>query len=149
MKRPLQVKPLSEQAFAPYGKVLRRDLEGELFQPLHTETQHEGWRVAILQIQPGPLARIHRHPDSEECFSPLTGSPCIAVAEAHEPESICIFQLSEPVCVNRNVWHELVADVTATVFIAENALISGESLPQDPAVHWKNQKEINLTKTDL
>ncbi len=87
--------------------------------------------MAILAVAPEPLVRIHRHPDSEECFSPLSGAPCIAVAEPHAPHTIRVFRLDEPVCIWRHVWHEVVACEPSSVFIAENAEISGEPRPLD------------------
>ena len=128
----LTVEPLDPAAFAPYGRVLRRDPRGEAFQPLHTDSASAGWRVAILDVPPGPLARIHRHPDSEECFSPLGGAPCIAVAGPDSPQRIRVFRLDEPVCIRRDVWHEIVASEPSRVFIAENATITGEPRPIDP-----------------
>lgn len=119
--------PLSPEAFAPYGSVLRREEGGEAFQDLHTESESEGWRVALLEVEAGPLKRMHRHPDSEECFAPLFGSPCIAVASPEDPETFRVFRLDEPICINRHVWHEVISPDHARVFIAENATISGEA----------------------
>jgi ureidoglycolate hydrolase len=120
---------LSPEAFAPYGQLLQHHPAGEAFQPLFTDASAAcGWRVAILEVQPGPIRRVHRHPDSEECFSPMGGAPCIAVALPKSPEAIRYFRLDQPVCMRRSVWHEIFsADaLPARVFIAENAVISGE-----------------------
>lgn len=138
----LTVEPLDPIAFAPYGEVLRRDPSGEPFQPVHTDSASAGWRVAILAIKPGPLARIHRHPESEECFSPLAGSPCIAVAEPDSPEILRVFRLDEPVCIRRQVWHEIVAGEDSRVFIAENATITGEPRPIHPPVCLASQEPL-------
>lgn len=124
--------PLSEAAFAPYGWVLRRDASGEAFQVVHTDGASRGWRVALLEVPAGPLRRVHRHPDSEECFAPLAGAPCIAVAAPDDPAAIRVFRLDAPVCVRRHVWHEIVAAVSARVFIAENAVVTGEDRFLDP-----------------
>lgn len=118
--------PLTPEAFAPYGWVLRRDPTGEPFQVAHTQPDARGWRVALLEVAAGPLRRVHRHPDTDECFAPLLGTPCIAVAEPDDPSAIRVFRLDEPVCVRRNVWHEMVAVAPARVFIAENAEVTGE-----------------------
>lgn len=126
------VEALSPEAFAPFGEVLRRDPDGELFQPVFAETQRAGWRVALLEVVPGPLGRIHRHPDSEECFSPLLGEAYIVVAEAESPQHLRCFRLDEPVCIRRNVWHEVISRLPSRVFIAENAVISGKPLYFDP-----------------
>lgn len=127
---------LSPEAFAPFGWVLRRNPAGDPFQDLHTEPESKGWRVALLDVPAGPLGRVHRHPDSEECFAPMSGSPCIAVAKPETPRDIRLFRLDEPVCVRRHVWHEVVSRDHALVFIAENAIITGEPLPLDPPVPW-------------
>ena len=126
---PSQLKSLTEEAFAPYGQVLRRDPDGEAFQALFADGSATcGWRVAILEVPPGAIKRVHRHPDSEECFSPLKGKPCIAVARPEAPEAIQYFLLDQPVCMQRQVWHEVFSQSSepAQVFIAENAEISGE-----------------------
>lgn len=129
---------LTPEAFAPYGQVLRRDPDGELFQPLFTDSVSAGWRVALLRTPAGPLGRLHRHPDSEECFAPLSGHPCIAVALPESPDDFRLFRLDEPVCVRRLVWHEVVSTDEARVFIAENAEISGEPRPIDPPIPWED-----------
>lgn len=127
--------PLTPESFAPYGEILRRQENGPAFQDLHTEPESEGWRVALLEVEPGPLKRMHRHPDSEECFAPLFGSPCIAVALPDDAEAFRFFRLDEPVCIRRQVWHEVISPDHARVFIAENAQISGEEHFL-PAIEW-------------
>lgn len=126
------VETLSPEAFAPFGRVLRRDPGGESFQALFTEEHSQGWRVALLEVPPGPLGRIHRHPDSDECFAPLYGEAYMVVAEPETPQILRCFRLDEPVCVRRSVWHEVIAAQPSRIFIAENARISGEPLFLDP-----------------
>jgi ureidoglycolate hydrolase len=128
--------PLSPEAFAAFGTVLRRDSAGDPFQVVHTDTASHGWRVALLEVPAGPLRRVHRHPDSEECFAPLHGAPCLAVAEPDAPTEIRLFRLDEPVCVRRNVWHEVVAADVARVFIAESAVVTGEPTHLDAPLTW-------------
>jgi ureidoglycolate hydrolase len=130
----LSPEPLTPESFAPYGLVLRRDPAGARFQPLFADPSAAGWRVAILQVHVGPLIRIHRHPDTDECFSPLTGTCCVAVAPPHDPSAIRLFRLTEPICIRRHVWHEIVAAGPATVFIAENAEVTGDPLPLNPPI---------------
>lgn len=127
--------PLSEAAFAPYGWVLRRDAAGEAFQVVHTDGASRGWRVALLEVPAGPLRRVHRHPDSEECFAPLAGAPWIVVGTA--PSAVRLFRLDAPVCVRRGVWHEVIADAPARVFIAENAGVAGEDHRVTPPLPWR------------
>ena len=137
MNRLPEPEPLDPDAFAPYGKVLRREEGGEAFQDLHTESASRGWRVALLDPPAGPLKRVHRHPDSEECFAVVAGDPCIAVSPSDDPASVRLFRLDEPVCVRRNVWHEIVTRNPARVFIAENAGISGEAYFLPTAREWR------------
>ncbi len=127
---------LDDAAFAPFGWVLRRDPSGDLFQPLFKDTESQGWRVAWLDIPAGPLGRLHRHPDSEECFAPTRGHPCVAVATAEAPDRIRLFRVDVPICIRRNVWHEFVSPDDASVFIAENALISGEPRYPSTPIPW-------------
>jgi ureidoglycolate hydrolase len=135
MNRLPEPEPLDPEAFAPYGKVLRRAENGDAFQDLHTESDSRGWRVALLDPPAGPMRRVHRHPDSEECFATVSGDPCIAVAPEDDPEAFRLFRLEEPVCVRRKIWHEIVTREPARVFIAENAEISGEEFFLDP-MEW-------------
>ncbi len=125
------VEPLTPEAFAPYGQVLLQNPEDpEPFQALFTEPASRGWRVAILKVNAGPLTRLHRHPDSHECFAPLSGRPALAVADPGTPETFRIFLLEQPVCVYHHVWHEMVSlTPQSRIFIAENAEISGEAIP--------------------
>jgi ureidoglycolate hydrolase len=83
----------------------------------------------LLDVEPGPFRQVHRHPDSDECFSPLFGEPFLAVAPADDPEAIRVFALTEPVCIRRHIWHQMAAGRKARIFIAENAVISGEVHP--------------------
>lgn len=136
MKPNLTPEPLTPEAFAPYGKVLRRDPSGDAFQALHADQQSTGWRVALLEVKPGPLPRVHRHPNSEECFAPLSGELYLAVAPAENPSSIRVFSLSEPVLVRRSVWHEVIGRTQGSVFIAENAHISGQDHWIEPPLPW-------------
>ena len=122
----LHPQPLSEETFAPYGKILRRDPQGEAFQALHREEASRGWRVALLEVTPGPIPRVHRHPDTDECFAPLFGETYIAVAPPESPHDFRLFNLDEPVLVYRRVWHEVLARSPGRIFIAENANLSGE-----------------------
>lgn len=126
MKTPTVI-PLSKDSFAPYGWVLRRDANGDLFQVLHQDTASSGWRFACLAVPPGPLKRLHYHPDSEEIFVPSGLPVYMAVALAESPDAINLFQLTEPVCVRRGVWHELLAADFTQVFITENRIISGHA----------------------
>jgi ureidoglycolate hydrolase len=50
---------------------------------------------SLLHVPPSPLKQVHRHPDSEECFAPLSGNPLIAVALPETPADIQLFQLNE------------------------------------------------------
>lgn len=131
-----QPEPLTPESFAPFGKVLRREAAGDPFQPLHKDEQSAGWRVALLEVSPGPLPRVHRHPDSEECFAPLFGDLYIAVAPPEDPKAYRLFNLSEPVLVRRTVWHEIISRTPGRVFIAENARISGEDHWINPPIEW-------------
>lgn len=129
MDSTLPLQKLEKETFAPFGVVLTRDPEGEAFQALFSDTSATcGWRVAILEVESGPIKRVHRHPDSEECFSPLSGTPCIAVALPESPEELVTFRLDQPICMRRHVWHEVFTldNQPAQVFIAENATLSGE-----------------------
>jgi ureidoglycolate hydrolase len=131
-----EIENLSPEAFAPFGEVLRRDPGAELFQPVFADSVSQGWRVALLEVPPSPLGRIHRHPDSEECFAPLFGEAFLVVAEPESPEVLRCFRLDEPVCVRRTVWHEVISATPARIFIAENAQISGEPRYLEPPLKF-------------
>jgi hypothetical protein len=58
------------------------------------------------------------------------------VAEPDAPTEIRVFRLDEPVCVRRNVWHEVVAADVARVFIAESAVVTGEPIHFGAPLTW-------------
>ena len=136
----LRAEVLTPEGFVAYGKVLRRVTTGEAFQDLHTESNSAGWRVALLACEPGRLGRVHRHPNSEECFAPVRGRACIVVAPPEAPETRRIFQLTEPVLIWRNVWHEVVSKESAEIFIAENAKMDGEPRAIEPPLAWEDPR---------
>jgi hypothetical protein len=114
--------------FSRFGRVLTRPAHAPGFQELHRELQSDGWILASLQVQPGPLRRIHFHRDSVEIFIPISGDALLGVAPDGKPERIRFFPLTHPLLLHQNTWHEVVAITTADLLVVENARVESGAI---------------------
>lgn len=139
----LRVLPLTEEAFAPFGRVINTEAEG--FTPVFTPGNGSAWVVGVNNVVDLEITTLHYHPNTWECFAPVSGDVMIAVAEpGYNPEldadrnleAIRLFQVVTPMCVAPHVWHALVSSKRGTAFICENANVTGHSvaLPRPLAV---------------
>lgn len=115
---------------------MQRAAAGEAFQVLYDEPDSAGWRFACLAVAPGPLRRLHYHPDSEEIFVAMEPRAYLAVATAEDPTDVHVFWLTVPVCVRRGVWHEAVAEAPTHIYITENRIISGHDRHFPAGIDW-------------
>lgn len=135
MSATLTVRPLTAEAFAPYGEVIEpRASAMRLINGGTTERHHalavadvtgEGARV-ILNIFRGAARRfpyaldmVERHPFGSQSFSPLSGRPFLVVVapdEGGRPGRPEVFLASGGQGVNyrRNVWHHPLMALGAT-----------------------------------
>jgi len=129
----LQAKPLTAEAFAPFGQVLLATRDG--FQPLVVEPEAPGWQAALNKVVLRAATTIHRHFNTRECFAPLSGEPVVLVAPPDDRDAVQAFALTQPVCVNANTWHTIIAPGgDALIFICENADVQGELVELNEAI---------------
>jgi ureidoglycolate lyase len=126
MPQTLIVRPLTRDAFLPFGEVLEADpstmklINGGNTQRFHAlaraEAEGEGARVILNIFRGQPrrfpyeLTMMERHPFGSQSFSPLSGRPYLVIVSEDE-----IGRPSEPqaflargdqgVNYRRNVWH--------------------------------------------
>lgn len=123
MQKPIQA--LTEQAFAPYGRILSAPATG--FQIVVAAPDANGWQAALNRVTADEAVNVHRHPNTDECFAPLEGDPVLLVAAPDTPDAVEIFRLDQPVCVHANVWHLIINHGRdALIFICEAADVTGE-----------------------
>ncbi|MDX3927204.1 MAG: ureidoglycolate lyase [Shinella sp.] len=122
----LAVRPLTKDAFAPFGTVIEADPETmRLINGGATERYHalaqpeaagEGASVVISIFRSSPrqfpysVGMMERHPFGSQSFSPIDGRPWLVIVsedEAGRPARPQVFLASGRQGVNyrRNVWH--------------------------------------------
>jgi ureidoglycolate lyase len=122
--RTLTARPLTREAFAPFGEVIAAD-DAVKHYPINqgtTERYHDlanvdvgdGGRalISIFRAQPRTLpfavSMLERHPLGSQAFVPLTQLPyLVVVAPAEDPQAMRAFLASDGVGVNyaRGIWH--------------------------------------------
>ena len=126
MPKSLSIRPLTKDAFAPFGQVIEADpahmkfINGGNTERFHAlaeaEVTGEGARVIlnIFRGQPRPfpyeLTMMERHPFGSQSFSPLNGRPyLIVVSEDDEGKpgepQVFLARGDQGVNYRRNVWH--------------------------------------------
>jgi len=101
-----------------------RTYEGAGYQPL---IDHESWRVAILryldELQPGCIATMERHTETDEVFVLLKGRGTLlfggngAGADSIHSQAM---ELGSLYNVKRHAWHSVLLSRDASVLIVEN-----------------------------
>lgn len=129
---------LTDEAFAPFGRVLRSESPG--FTSLFEQPDAEGWLVGLNRVTYSGIRTMHFHPDTWECFFPTDGDTALAVAPRSiagleiagvAREAVIVFRLTVPVCVSPGTWHSLVrtgrgtAESGGIVYVCENARVTG------------------------
>lgn len=126
MSQILNIRPLSQSAFAPFGEVIEADptrmrlINGGTTERFHAlaaaEAAGEGARVVINLFRGQPRAfpytvdMMERHPFGSQSFSPLSGRPfLVVVSEDEEGRSgrpqVFFARGDQGVNYRRNVWH--------------------------------------------
>jgi ureidoglycolate hydrolase len=115
----LNVNPLSEQSFRPFGKVLRTperppDGSSEAHNYWDRELEWTGsTSVNYLAIKQRDLLlwQMERHRDTREMLVLLQGTCYLAVAPAGvlAADKIAVFELKpgDAICLDAGVWHDL------------------------------------------
>jgi ureidoglycolate hydrolase len=124
----IPIEPLHPDAFHAFGTVLQSDREG--FTSLFEQPDALGWQVGLNRVVEQTIPDMHYHPDTWECFAPLTVGLVLVVSPAAPQlpaDRIRAFRVDAPVCVRPGTWHRLVCAYgpSATAFIAENRQVSG------------------------
>lgn len=79
------------------------------------------WRIAVFRYTNKSIKIIENHPISKESFEPLKGVTVLLVAEHDCPENYRAFILGKPVCLKKEIWHQVLALTSeAEVKITEN-----------------------------
>lgn len=116
-----EIERITEESFKPYGTLIEfpADETGDFY---IAETEEEQpWRIAVFRYRNRSIQTIERHPLSKESFEPLKGTTLLLTAEPSTPEDYHVFLLDRPVCLNKNVWHQVMAlSQEAQVKITEN-----------------------------
>ncbi|THV24731.1 ureidoglycolate lyase [Peteryoungia ipomoeae] len=126
MPTELPIRPLSGQAFMPFGEVIETEpstmrlINGGTTERFHAlfspEAAGEGARVIVNIFRGQPrqfpyeIGMMERHPFGSQSFSPLSGRPFLVAVSADEggrPGEPQVFLVGAHQGVNyrRNVWH--------------------------------------------
>ena len=117
----IKIESISQTLFKPFGTVLEfpEDFK-EQFYIVDTEEKNP-WRIAVFRYSNKGIKVIENHPNSKETFEPLKGITVLLVAENSSPEDFQAFILDKPVCLNKGIWHQVLAlTPSAEVKITEN-----------------------------
>jgi ureidoglycolate hydrolase len=130
---------LETQSFAAYGRIIESNREG--FSAVFAPSEGGPWLVGINNVIDTAVASLHYHPDTWECFAPLSGDLFIAVAQAEwnpneqgasADDVVRVFHITSPVCVAPYTWHTLISPVSCAAFICENAAVTGHRVSLEP-----------------
>lgn len=117
----IQLESVTAEAFAPYGTILEfpQDFEDSFY--IVDKEERQPWRIAVFRYSSKEIRIIENHPGSKETFEPLKGITVLLVAEHETPENYRAFLLDKPVCLNKGIWHQVIAlTPEAEVKITEN-----------------------------
>lgn len=131
----IEIKTLTQSAFAPYGTILRLsqdDGSGRYFEVLE-QAHSTGWRIGIMSVDRYVAPYLERHLKSKESHEPLSGVMVLLVAPADAPQSMEAFLLDCPVSVHEGIWHQIIAiSEKAEVKVTENI-----DMPSSESETWK------------
>lgn len=122
------IETLTAESFAPYGTLIdfAPDNPDTRYQVRVTEAQ-EPWCLAIFRVTIRQTNRLECHPTSMESFIPLRGSGVLLVACPEAPQKWQAFLLDKPICLNKGVWHEVIALSEEALYqITENRVVNSE-----------------------
>ncbi len=152
MAEKLEIQPLTQEAFAPFGTVIEADpasmryINGGTTERYHAlaeaEAVGEDARVIINLFRGTPRAfpyavdMMERHPFGSQSFSPLDDRPWLVVVsedEGGKPSKPKVFRAGGRQGVNyrRNVWHHpLIAVGAVSDFLVVDRLGGGVNLEE-------------------
>ncbi|MEG2930529.1 MAG: ureidoglycolate lyase [Ruthenibacterium sp.] len=122
------IESITQKSFAPFGSVLAFD-ENPLdprFEVKVTEPNNS-WRVAVFCVTIKETQRLERHVHSQETFTPISGTGILLCAAAKTPDKMHAFLLDTAVCLDKGVWHEVIALSEKALYqITENLTVASE-----------------------
>ena len=127
----LPIENITPEAFAPFGKVIQfsPDPEDERFEVVLSE-EREPWRIAVFRVRIREAERLECHPASMESFEPVSGVGVLLCAEPDHPDAVRAFQLDQPICLYKGVWHEVITLSKEALYkITENKEVVSEFHP--------------------
>lgn len=103
-----ELKYITRESFKKYGCILDFSRDDTSVWEILFKVKDNGWRIAILEIDRHFATRLERHPDSIETFELISGIS-ILLASDKNPKDFQVFLLDKPVCLNKGIWHEVIA----------------------------------------
>ncbi|MDG1532732.1 MAG: ureidoglycolate lyase [Paracoccaceae bacterium] len=130
MSRKITIRPLTAEAFAPYGdvidcagapdKIINAGLCGRFHDRAQIDVGTDG-RVGInlfksqLRELPYALELIERHPDGSQAFFPMCENPfLVIVADADLTPHAFITQKGQGINFHRGTWHGVLTPLTGS-----------------------------------
>lgn len=114
---------LNKESFGAFGDIIEYNFDqvtGRDFQVV-AKTESTGWCIGILELRRDVAPYMERHLHSKETHEPLRGTTILIVALPEYPEDFKVFLLDKPVCLNKGVWHQVMAiSEKATIKVVEN-----------------------------
>ncbi|MEG2036747.1 MAG: ureidoglycolate lyase [Ruthenibacterium sp.] len=119
---------ITQTSFAPFGTVLAfsENPPDPRFEIKATEP-NSPWRMAMFCVTIKKALRLECHPHSKESFTPVSGTGILLCAAAKTPDKMHAFLLDTAVCLDKGVWHEVIALSEKALYqITENLTVASE-----------------------
>ncbi|MCX7697912.1 MAG: ureidoglycolate lyase [Candidatus Goldbacteria bacterium] len=133
----IKIQNLSTESFKKYGIIIEFKNKKKIFDVICREEEKIGWRIGYLLLKPQKAKILEAHPFSFETFEPVKGISVIIVAERKKPEKIEAFLLDKPVCLNKGIWHAIIA-------LSENIEIKITENLEVESVYHKLKKPLDI-----
>ena len=152
MTREIAARPLTAEAFAPFGEVLElagrpdriinQGLCGRYHDLARMEFGEGRAGVSLFHAEPRSLPlsleMVERHPDGSQAFLPMTQAPFLVVVAEDEagipgPPQAFLTKPGQGVNYRRNVWHGVLTPLSAPgLFAVVDRIGPGPNLEE----HW-------------
>ncbi len=148
--RMIRARPLTPEAFAPYGEVIAHqgsERRHHLTEPMRhgpEVTRHAGWVSRVQAAAPGPveIRLMERHRYAAQSFVPLTTSPYLVVVAPTGPDDLPDMARleaflacgSQGVCYRVGTWHH---GLTVLQGPAEFLVLMGQTGRGDDDEFWQ------------
>lgn len=104
------IKSITGENFKKYGFVIQHDFLSKTDnQVIFSESSTIGWMMSALKINEKEIHSLSSHPNTMESFEPLEGVTLLYVSTVDNESLYEIFLLDRPVCLQRGIWHGLLA----------------------------------------